>query len=203
MIILSFFELDFSSQVFQNIVILLLSFILLVCVIIFIVVILRNPKIKISTESESFTERIAIANYKSEYDALKKEELAEKNLESTDKKKDVIQKLIKERKAIYPEVLSSLIEANTKSKKKYKIVYSAITVGSNEKNDICITGYGISKRHALIQYKNNSFYIYDTFSDYGIYLNEKKLLMPRKLNNQDMIQIGEVIFTFEKLDIEC
>lgn len=79
--------------------------------------------------------------------------------------------------------------------------YKIIKVGRNESNDIVIENPLISRFHAefFIDEENNIF-LTDLNSTFGTFVNEKKILEPIKLNENDNLSFGrEVCFNFNKL----
>lgn len=79
--------------------------------------------------------------------------------------------------------------------------YKIIKVGRNESNDIVIENPLISRFHAefFIDEENNIF-LTDLNSTFGTFVNEKKILEPIKLNENDNLSFGRVVcFNFNKL----
>lgn len=66
-----------------------------------------------------------------------------------------------------------------------------ITIGRSSENDICIQDPLVSRVHCqLIQDDRGNVTIVDTNSKNGTYVNGKKLHGPVKLNNSDVVRIG-------------
>jgi hypothetical protein len=80
--------------------------------------------------------------------------------------------------------------------KKFFIFRDQVTIGSGNDNHIMINDESISEIHAKIKNIKGEFSIYDLVSDTGIYLNKKKLLRPKVLNDWDEIQVGSVVLIF-------
>ncbi len=82
--------------------------------------------------------------------------------------------------------------------KKYDMNWSSVTIGYSDENSIVIHDPMVSYKHAKIVKKNESFILYDYLSEYGTYLNNKKLLRPRELEDSDEIKIGRTKLIFRK-----
>jgi len=54
----------------------------------------------------------------------------------------------------------------------------------------------VSLKHAKIKRIAGSYFIFDLASDNGTYLNDKKLLRPRQVNDWDEIRMGRTQFIF-------
>ena len=54
----------------------------------------------------------------------------------------------------------------------------------------------ISKRHARIYKEKNNYYIEDLNSANGTFLNGNKLINSARLNDKDLIDIGQIEFMF-------
>ncbi len=74
--------------------------------------------------------------------------------------------------------------------RKYRIQWNVVTIGYGEENSIKLDDNAVSLRHAQIERKDGHFVLYDLLSENGTYLNGKKLLRPKPLNDFDEIQVG-------------
>ncbi|MDH5720484.1 MAG: FHA domain-containing protein [Spirochaetia bacterium] len=83
--------------------------------------------------------------------------------------------------------------------KKYGLVKEEATIGSSTHNTIPIFDPAISPAHAKIKKKNMKFILYDLISDTGTYLNGKKLLRPKEINDFDEIRMGYTRLIFRKI----
>ena len=70
------------------------------------------------------------------------------------------------------------------------------TIGRDESNQISLKDRFISKRHARIFKEKNCYYIEDLNSANGTFLNGNKLIHSTKLNDKDLIDIGQIEFMF-------
>ena len=82
--------------------------------------------------------------------------------------------------------------------RKYRINWHSITVGFAEDNSIVIDDNTVSARHAKIERQQHKFVLYDLMSEHGTYLNGKKLLRPKELNDFDEIALGRTKLIFRK-----
>ncbi len=82
--------------------------------------------------------------------------------------------------------------------RKYRINWHNITIGFAEDNSIVIDDSTVSARHAKIERQQQKFVLYDLMSEHGTYLNGKKLLRPKELNDFDEISLGRTKLIFRK-----
>ncbi|HRP69142.1 MAG TPA: VWA domain-containing protein [Turneriella sp.] len=82
--------------------------------------------------------------------------------------------------------------------RKYKLTWHVVTLGFADDNSIVVDDNTISPRHAKIERVENKFVLYDLLSETGTYLNNKKLLRPKELNDFDEIQLGRTKLIFRK-----
>lgn len=64
------------------------------------------------------------------------------------------------------------------------------TVGCSKMCDIFLPFKGISKNHCIIRYKGDAFYVKDTKSQYGTFVNGEEIKRKRVLENGDVITLG-------------
>ncbi len=82
---------------------------------------------------------------------------------------------------------------------KYLLKWDVITIGRDKNNSIFLDDKSVSLNHAKIKRDHkNRFFIYDMVSENGIFLNDKKLLRPRELNDFDEIQVGRTRLIFRR-----
>jgi hypothetical protein len=82
------------------------------------------------------------------------------------------------------------------SGKKFPLYWKEFNIGSHPRNGIVVNDPGISSSHARIRFAKESFYLLDLASDSGTFLNGRKVLRPKKLNDWDEIRIGSTTFIF-------
>ena len=89
-----------------------------------------------------------------------------------------------------------LVEESIYHPKKYILKNDITTLGSNSNNFIELNDSRVSFKHAEIRKKGEKYYLFDLLSQSGVYLNDKKLLRPKSLNDFDQIEIGDTVLTF-------
>ncbi|RME89280.1 MAG: VWA domain-containing protein [Candidatus Hydrogenedentota bacterium] len=82
--------------------------------------------------------------------------------------------------------------------RKYKLVWDTVNIGYSDENSIVLEDPTVSAVHARIVRTKNGFILYDMLSENGVYLNGKKLLRPKKLNDFDEIQLGRTKLIFRR-----
>jgi len=82
------------------------------------------------------------------------------------------------------------------SGKKFPIYWDEMTIGRSRENSVVIQDDSVSLKHAKIKRIAGSYFLFDLASDNGTYLNDKKLLRPRQVNDWDEIRMGRTQFIF-------
>ena len=85
------------------------------------------------------------------------------------------------------------------NKKKININSDEFFVGFSKSNNLTINEPGISQTHCKIKSTGDEFYIFDLISQTGTFLNGKKVLRTRELNDWDEIRIGNTLLVFRKI----
>lgn len=91
------------------------------------------------------------------------------------------------------EVIKSYREGKLK-KGSIVPIYKETTIGRGKDNAIVIDDPFVSTKHARIILKNNSYYLEDRGSTNGTILNGELIEGITKLNKEDVIEIGKMIF---------
>lgn len=97
-----------------------------------------------------------------------------------------------------------IIEKDNSNIKIFELKKDKNLIGRSSQSDIYLNDCKrVSRRHARILYRDGGFYINDLGSTNGTMLNGKRLARKKvyQLNNNDIIQIGSIVFRFET-DIE-
>lgn len=84
-----------------------------------------------------------------------------------------------------------------KAKSAFKIARSMINIGSDERNDITLSGPGISQFHCKIVCNEDGCEIIDLRSDAGVTVNHRPVIF-RKLISGDIITLGSVSMMFNQ-----
>ena len=80
--------------------------------------------------------------------------------------------------------------------KQYPITCYEASVGRSKLCDIIFTNSTVSRSHAVIALRKDGFYVFDTESKSGVYVNEEKIEKSEKLNDGDVIAFGTAIMKF-------
>ena len=70
------------------------------------------------------------------------------------------------------------------------------TIGRSSQMDCSIEGSCVSRRHAKFVRANNSYYVIDTDSKCGTYVNERKIDDRYELHEGDVIRLANIPITF-------
>ena len=97
------------------------------------------------------------------------------------------------------EVLKSGDNSNIEEGTMF-LLRGPITIGRKEGNTVQLTDQYASGNHAKLLVKNNEVYIEDLNSTNGVFVNEEKINQGAKLNPNDKIRIGSVVFKVIKSD---
>ena len=77
---------------------------------------------------------------------------------------------------------------------------TAITIGRDLHNDIVVDDLTVSRNHAMIRMVgHDDYYLVDSGSANGSYLNNHRISMPTLLKNGDQFKIGNLEINFEQL----
>lgn len=73
----------------------------------------------------------------------------------------------------------------------------ACSLGRSSKNTVCLLPESVSRCHAMIQVQNSGqYWLVDLGSTWGTYLNDRRLVQPRRLGDSDQITIGDQKMVF-------
>jgi pSer/pThr/pTyr-binding forkhead associated (FHA) protein len=70
------------------------------------------------------------------------------------------------------------------------------TIGRDPNSGIQINNKYVSRRHAAIRYIEQGFYLMDFNSTNGTYINSEQIYQPTKLEDGDIIGLGNITFSF-------
>jgi pilus assembly protein CpaF len=74
-----------------------------------------------------------------------------------------------------------------------------VQIGRSQSNDLILEAPEVSDKHALIAYKNGSYYLQDRHSKGGTFLKNARVSEVRELCDQDEVRIGNFIIRFEAI----
>jgi len=78
---------------------------------------------------------------------------------------------------------------------QFELDESQITIGRTDGNSLVLSGDGVSRQHAVINYLDGDYYIVDLGSQNGVYLNNEKVSKSR-LKYWDEVQIHNYVIKF-------
>ncbi len=79
---------------------------------------------------------------------------------------------------------------------RFEITDYETAVGRLKSSDIILNYKFISRNHAVIAYRGENWFIFDTASSGGVTVNGKKIRKPSKLHNGDTIGFAGLEFVF-------
>ena len=79
---------------------------------------------------------------------------------------------------------------------QYPITCYETSVGRSKACDIVFTNSTVSRSHAVVALRKDGFYVFDTESKSGIYLNGEKISKKARLSDGDVIAFGTAIMKF-------
>ncbi len=80
--------------------------------------------------------------------------------------------------------------------KQYPITYYETSVGRSKYCDIVFSNSTVSRSHAVIALRKDGFYVFDTESKTGVYVNEDRIEKSEKISDGDVIAFGTAIMKF-------
>lgn len=72
----------------------------------------------------------------------------------------------------------------------------SLSIGRSSDNDLILRDPFVSKKHLIITKDEDQYFIEDTGSSNGTYVNKQRLVDAVKLNNGDIIGIGDLEFIY-------
>ncbi len=80
--------------------------------------------------------------------------------------------------------------------RQFNITMDEIEIGNSTSNDLILKDITISNKQAKIKKINGTYYIYDSVSQRGTFVNGKKILKPKALRDFDEIRLGRTLLLF-------
>lgn len=81
--------------------------------------------------------------------------------------------------------------------REYEIKEEVITIGREANNKYVIADSSVSRLHALIEKREDGYYLVDKNSSNGTFVNGKKVSSEQKLNHEDKVNLGNAALVFE------
>jgi phosphoserine phosphatase RsbU/P len=77
-----------------------------------------------------------------------------------------------------------------------ELTKDSFAIGRSSENDLNFNQLSLSRRHARFIKKDERYYVEDTESRNGTFLNGIRIRLPSPLKNEDVIQLGEITLRF-------
>ncbi|MGB5697781.1 MAG: GGDEF domain-containing protein [Polyangiales bacterium] len=79
--------------------------------------------------------------------------------------------------------------------KRFALVHGAVSIGRGGENDVVLMSDSVSRRHARIEQRAGGYYVVDTHSTNGTYVNDQ-LVHDHRLRRGDQVKVGDTILKF-------
>lgn len=176
------------------------GFLIILFVFVFIIFSSRRSKLQIELTENSlkaFENTIRNASVAPTITPIKPKEPEKTRLKKIEKEKLKLRQENNTSLNFYYAYLLEREGPNTGS--RYLLKWDVISIGKSPNNSIILDDETVSEEHARIKRdEKNRFYLYDLLSENGTYINDKKLLRPKELNDFDEIQLGRTRLVFRK-----
>ncbi len=97
---------------------------------------------------------------------------------------------------LHPQKKVYAVLQDMASNKQYPITCYETSVGRSKSCDIVFSNSTVSRSHAVVALRKDGFYVFDTESKAGVYLNGDKISKSAKLSDGDVIAFGTAIMKF-------
>ena len=85
---------------------------------------------------------------------------------------------------------------NMANDEQHSITCYETSIGRSKSCDIVFTNTTVSRSHAVVALRKDGFYVFDTESKTGVYINGEKIEKSHKLSDGDVIAFGTAIMQF-------
>ena len=85
---------------------------------------------------------------------------------------------------------------NMANDEQHPITCYETSIGRSKSCDITFTNSTVSRSHAVVALRKDGFYVFDTESKTGVYVNGEKIQKSEKLSDGDVIAFGTAIMKF-------
>ena len=95
-----------------------------------------------------------------------------------------------------PEIKVYALLVDMANDTQYPINCYETSVGRSRSCDIVFTNSTVSRSHAVVALRKDGFYVFDTESKTGVYVNNEKITKKQKLTDGDIIAFGTAFMKF-------
>lgn len=95
-----------------------------------------------------------------------------------------------------PEKKVYAVLVNMANDEQHPVTCYETSVGRSKSSDIVFTNSTVSRSHAVIALKRDGFYVFDTESKTGVYINGEKIDKKAMLSDGDIIAFGTALMKF-------
>ena len=81
-------------------------------------------------------------------------------------------------------------------KQTFRLQEGSVTIGRHPGCDLHINDGSVSRKHAMVDFRDDAYYVEDLDSRNGTFLNDAKIAGPAKLYDGAQVKICDVVFTF-------
>jgi serine phosphatase RsbU (regulator of sigma subunit)/pSer/pThr/pTyr-binding forkhead associated (FHA) protein len=82
-------------------------------------------------------------------------------------------------------------------KQNFRLSDGKVTIGRHPGCDLHINDGSVSRKHAMVDFRDDAYYVQDLDSRNGTFLNDAKITGPTKLSDGAQVKICDVVFTFQ------
>ena len=83
-----------------------------------------------------------------------------------------------------------VINPTSAAKKEIPIVARVISIGRDPSNDLVLSDSMVSRRHAILEHRDNQYILRDNNSSNGTMVNGDRVDMEKPLRDGDLVAIG-------------
>lgn len=90
----------------------------------------------------------------------------------------------------------SIVLKTSKGRFEHQVEKNFVTLGRSKENEIPIDDLSVSRKHAVVEREEDTFFITDLNSSNGTYVNSTKITEKTPITPEDIIIVGRVHFSF-------
>ncbi len=97
-----------------------------------------------------------------------------------------------------PAVTAQLILNTSEGQHTFPLDTNLITIGRSLSNDLIVEDHRVSRQHAQLRYRSRRYFVGDTGSTNGTYINGTAVTTEQPLRDGDVISLGGLELTFQQ-----